>query len=275
MSKAMQFKARIRNIAKESQVPAQAILQNYMLERLLERISLSGYKDKFVLKGGMLIASLVGIDFRTTMDMDATLREHPLSEKSIAQVLLEICGIDLHDEVIFTVEHIEAIRDHDTYGGYRAALAAQYESIRTPLKIDITTGDMLTPNAILYTFPSSFDEKEIEIWAYNLETILAEKVETILRRSILNTRARDFYDVYILVKTHGESLDHAVFKTALDATMKSRVSLEVLQDKAKILQAIQADIPMLQRWERYSREYYYAREINFNEIVRVLNDLLI
>jgi predicted nucleotidyltransferase component of viral defense system len=274
MSKTMQFKARIRNISKESQVSAQAILQNYMLERLLERISLSGYKDKFVLKGGMLIASLVGIDYRTTMDMDATLRDYPLSEKAVQQVLLEICTIDLQDEVIFTLEDIEAIRDHDTYGGYRAALAAQFESIRTPLKIDITTGDMLTPNAILYTFPSSFDEKEIEIWAYNLETIFAEKVETILRRSVLNTRARDFYDVYILIKAQGEALDHSVFKTALSATMKHRDSLEVLQDRAKILRAIQADTFMLQRWERYSREYYYAREINFNEIIRVLIDIL-
>jgi predicted nucleotidyltransferase component of viral defense system len=274
MSKAMQFKARIRNISKESQVPAQAVLQNYMLERLLERISISGYKDKFVLKGGMLIASLVGIDYRTTLDMDATLRDHPLSEKAVQQVLLEICAIDLHDEVIFTLEHIEVIRDHDPYGGYRVALIAQYETIRIPLKIDLTTGDMLTPDAVLYTYPSNFDEKVFEIWAYNLETILAEKVETILRRSVLNTRARDFYDVYILIKSRGNALDHSLFKKALNSTMKNRASLEVLQDKAEILQAIQADTPMLQRWERYSREYYYAREINFDEIIRVLFDLL-
>ena len=274
MSKAMQFKARIKNIAKKSHVPAQAVLQNFMLERLLERISISGYKDKFVLKGGMLIASLVGIDYRTTMDMDATLREYPLSVKLVRQVLLDICAIDLHDEVIFTLEHIEAIRDHDTYGGYRVALIAQYETIRTPLKIDLTTGDMLTPDAVLYTFPSNFDEKVFEIWAYNLETILAEKVETILRRSVLNTRARDFYDVYILIKSQGNALDNSLFKIALDSTMKNRASLEVLQDKPEILQAIQADAPMLQRWERYSREYYYARKINFHEISRVLIDLL-
>jgi predicted nucleotidyltransferase component of viral defense system len=179
MSKAMQLKARIKNLASKNRVPAQAVLQNFMLERLLERISLSKYKDMVILKGGMLIASLVGINSRTTMDMDATLRGYPLTEKAIQAALSEICAIPLGDEVILELDHIAPIREDDEYGGFRVAIIAKYESINTPLKIDITTGDIITPDAIRYAFHSNFENKNIEVWAYNVETILAEKVETI------------------------------------------------------------------------------------------------
>jgi predicted nucleotidyltransferase component of viral defense system len=148
-----------------------------------------------ILKGGMLIASLVGISNRTTMDMDVTLRGYPLSEKTLRESLSEICAIQVDDEVIMVLNHIVPIQEDNEYGGYRAAIIAKYESINTPLKTDITTGDIITPNAIRYTFHSSFEDKLIKAWAYNIESILAEKMETILRRSVLNTRPRDFYDV--------------------------------------------------------------------------------
>ena len=245
-----------------------------MLERLLERISLSLYKENLVLKGGMLIASLVGTAFRTTMDMDATLRARSLDQATIQKMLEEICAFALDDEVRFEFEHLEEIREDDSYGGYRASLIAHFEGIRTPVKIDLTTGDKLTPGAILYQYPSGFEEKTLEIWAYNLETVLAEKVETILRRSTLNTRARDFYDVYLLVGTQGESLDRALFREALIATIAHRKSPVLLAKSAETLQAILADNAMQARWQRYAQKYAYARGVEFSNIIQVVSDLL-
>ncbi|MHB8134937.1 MAG: nucleotidyl transferase AbiEii/AbiGii toxin family protein [Anaerolineaceae bacterium] len=274
MSKAMQLKAKIKNLALKNHVPAQAELQNFMLERLLERISLSKYKDMLILKGGMLIASMVGINSRTTMDMDATLRGYPLTEKAIQAALSEICAIPLGDEVILELDHIAPIREDDEYGGFRVAIIAKYESINTPLKIDITTGDIITPDAIRYAFHSNFENKNIEVWAYNVETILAEKVETILRRSVLNTRPRDFYDVYIIMKTQRQAIHKRIFVTALNATSKKRMSLGALQDKDKILLTIKLDPIMKQRWDRYCKENYYANGIEFDEVIEVLINII-
>jgi predicted nucleotidyltransferase component of viral defense system len=270
MSKAMQLKAQIKNLALINHVPAQAVLQNFMLERLLERISISKYKDVVVLKGGMLIASMVGINSRTTMDMDATLRGSPLSEETIRAAFIDICAIHLDDEVTLVLDHVIPIRDNDEYGGYRVSIIAKYETINTPLKIDITAGDIITPDAIRYVLHSNFENKQIEIWAYNSEMILAEKVETILRRSVLNTRPRDFYDVYIIMKTQRPAINKKVFRTALNATSEKRGSLLALQDKEIILRTIQSDTIMRQRWERYCKENYYAKGIGFDEVIEVL-----
>lgn len=218
MNKSMQLKAKIKNLALKNKIPAQAVLQNFMLERLLERVATSDYRDKIILKGGMLIASMIGIGSRTTMDMDATIRGYSLSNEAIQKAFAEICSIPLNDGVILTLNSITPIRDEDEYGGFRLMINANYETINTPLKVDITTGDIITPEAVRYTFRSNFEEKRIEIWAYNIETILAEKVETILRRSVLNTRPRDFYDVFILMKTHQQMIDKDIFIAALNAT---------------------------------------------------------
>jgi predicted nucleotidyltransferase component of viral defense system len=274
MSKAMQLKAKIKNLALKNHVPAQAVLQNFMLERLLERISLSKYKDMVILKGGMLIASLVGISSRTTMDMDATLRGYPLSEETIREALSEICAMPLDDEVTLVFDHVVPIREDDEYGGYRVALIAKFESINTPLKLDITTGDIITPDAIRYAFQSNFEDKKIEVWAYNIETILAEKVETILRRSVLNTRPRDYYDVYIIMKTQRRAIKKNLFRTALNATAQKRMSLAALRDRDKILQSIQTDTIMRQRWERYCKENYYANGIEFDVVIGILKELV-
>jgi len=274
MSKAMQLKAKIKNLALKNHVPAQAVLQNFMLERLLERISLSKYKDMVILKGGMLIASMVGINSRTTMDMDATLRGYPLTEKAIQAALSEICAIPLGDEVTLELDHIAPIREDDEYGGFRVAIIARIESINTPLKIDITTGDIITPDAIRYAFRSNFEDKDIEVWAYNVETILAEKVETILRRSVLNTRPRDFYDVYIIMKTQRQAIHKKIFISALTATSKKRMSLSTLKDQDKILLTIQSDPTMRQRWDRYCKDNYYANGIEFDEVIEVLIDII-
>ena len=274
MRKAMQLKSRIKNLALKNKIPAQAVLQNFMLERLLERISVSKYKDIFILKGGMLIASMIGIGSRTTMDMDGTIQGYPLLEEAIQNVFTEICSISFSDDVTLTLNSITPIRDEDEYGGYRLMIIAGYEGINTPLKVDITTGDIITPEAVRYTFYSSFEEKRIEIWAYNIETILAEKVETILRRSVLNTRPRDFYDVYILMKTHQHRVDKELFTAALNATARKRASLTALQDQRKILQAIQSDPLMRQRWDLYCRDNFYANDIEFDEVIKSLDEIL-
>lgn len=270
MNKAMQFKVRIKNLATRNHVPAQAVLQTFMLERLLERISQSRYKDMIVLKGGVLIASLVGISSRTTMDMDATLRGYPLSEETIQSAFAEICAITLDDEVAFVLNHTAPIREDDEYGGYRVALVARYESINTSLKIDITTGDIITPAAVRYIFHSNFETKDIEVWAYPIETILAEKIETILRRSVLNTRPRDFYDVYILMKNYQLSVRPEVLSAALLATCDKRGSLGALERKDAILLNIEADQLMRQRWDRYQKDNSYASGITFEDVLGVL-----
>jgi predicted nucleotidyltransferase component of viral defense system len=274
MSKVMQLKDRIKNLALKNHVPAQAILQNLMLERLLERISISKYKDRLILKGGMLIASLVGINCRTTMDMDATLKGNPISEEAIRAAMSEICAIPLDDETKFGLDHIVPIREEDEYGGYRISIIATYESIITPLKIDITIGDVITPGAVRYAFHSNFENKVIEVWAYNIETIMAEKIETILRRSVLNTRPRDFYDIYIIMKTQHKAIDKRVMTAALNATSKKRMSLIALKDKENIIRTIQLDPIMRKRWERYCKENYYANGIGFEEVIKVLTEMI-
>jgi hypothetical protein len=216
----------------------------------------------------------VGISNRTTMDMDATLRGYPLSEEMIRVVFSEICAIPLEDEVTLTLDRILPIREEDEYGGYRVAIVAKYESINTPLKLDITTGDIITPRAVRYQFPSILSNKRIKVWAYNLETILAEKVETILRRSVLNTRPRDFYDVYIIVKTKRQEINTKTFIAALKATSERRGSLQALLGKDRILGTIQSDPIMRQRWERYCKENYYAEDIDFDDAIGAMIELL-
>jgi hypothetical protein len=222
----------------------------------------------------MLIASLVGISSRTTMDMDATLRGYPLSEEAIQKAFGDICAVQLDDDVTFVLDHISPIREADEYGGYRVAIFAKYETIITPLKVDITTGDVITPGAIRYIFQSIFGNQAIEVWVYTLETILAEKVETILRRSVLNTRMRDFYDVYIIMKNQGGLIDWDVFLTALQATSETRESLSALQSKNEILQNILSDPIMRRRWELYCIEYYYAAGIVFDEVLGRLSEIV-
>lgn len=273
MSKAMQLKAKIRNLAQSYHVPAQAILQNYILERFIERISLSSYKNSFIIKGGILIESIVGINNRTTMDLDTTVRGHPLSEAFIKEAILEICSIKLEDGIDFVINHVDPIREDDEYRGFRVSLIGTFESIRTPIKIDITTGDIITPHAVRYTFQSLFTDKEIDVWAYNIETILAEKIETILQRSVFNTRLRDYYDVYIITKTQQDNFDKAIVTKAIITTAKKRGSQSVLQDKEKILLDIQSDPTMKRRWELYCNEFDYANGISFDNVIDAIKTL--
>lgn len=270
MKNAMQLKALIRNIAKEKGIVPQALLQNYMLERLLERISVSSHRDKFILKGGMLIAAMVGLDSRTTMDMDATLRGMPLNEKTVRETLAEILSLDLDDGVIFTLTSVTAIREADAYGGYRASVTAVFDTIRVALKIDLTTGDKITPREIAFRFALMFEDRCIDIMAYNPETVLAEKYETILRRSAMNTRMRDFYDVYTLMNFQVRNIDKKVFQEAIRATAAARESSAVLADADTVLNLLADDATMQSRWALYQEEFSYARDIPWDDIIRAV-----
>ena len=269
---AMSLKARIRNLSKEKNVSAQVILQNYMFERFLERLSKSDFKNNFILKGGMLIASIVGIDSRSTMDMDATVKNYPISADSLTRAISEICNIEIPDDVGFYFSGIEPIRDDDMYGGYRVLLRATYDTIVTPLSIDITTGDAITPHEVLYLYKMIFEKSAIGIWAYNIETVLAEKVETILNRGELNTRPRDFYDVYILVNT--QKFDGAIFAEALKETVNHRNTAHIFSDIRDRIEIIRSSRALRDRWTKYSENYMYAKDIAYENTVDALVKLI-
>lgn len=204
MKNAMQLKDLIKNLAREKHISAQLILQNYMLERFLERLSLSPYRKNYIIKGGFLIASMVGLDTRATMDMDATIKCYPVKEDTIRKMIEEILGVFVEDTITFSLNSIHEIRENDDYPGYRVSLSAKYEGMTVPLKLDITSGDKITPKEIEYSYKLMWENRSISVLAYNLSTIIAEKLETILSRADQNTRPRDYYDVYILTKLQGE-----------------------------------------------------------------------
>lgn len=273
-AKAMSLKAKIRNIAKSKNIPAQVILQNYMFERFLNRLSVSAYKEKFVLKGGMLVAALVGLDNRATMDLDTTLKNLPLTPESIENALNEIFEIDLKDDVIFKLKGVSPIREDDIYGGYRVVLDAIYETIITPMTIDVSTGDVITPNAVKFNFTGIFDDElKFELWAYNIETVLAEKVETILRRNVFNTRPRDFYDTYILITT--QEFDKKLFAEALEKTIEHRGTRNQINDYMDTLAIIENSKDLRRMWSNYQKQFAYAKDISFEDTCKSVNELII
>lgn len=273
MRNAMSLKARLRNLAREKNLPAQVILQNYMFERLLVRLSKSEYRDKFILKGGMLVAAIVGLDNRATMDLDATLNHMPLTPGAIQNALEQICALPADDGVGFALGAISPIREDDIYGGYRVSLSARFETITAPLTIDISTGDVITPAAVRFSFSEIFDpDRSFELWAYTIETVLAEKVETILRRGVFNTRPRDFYDAYILAAT--QQYDPAVFRTALKATAEHRGTAAQIADVESILQSIGESPELRAMWEKYQGQFGYAKGISFDRILAEVKRIL-
>ena len=237
-------------------------MQNYMLERLLERISLSPYKHNFILKGGFLISAIVGLDTRTTMDLDTTIKGFTLTHEAIRTIFTDICAVPITDDVNFELVGISDIRETDDYPGIRVALKANYLPISVPLTVDVTTGDMITPREMEYTFPLLFDDRTISILAYNLETVLAEKLETVLSRNIANTRPRDYYDIHILYALRGSECDKTMLRHALERTTQKRGSGMILTDYNEIIKEIRESSKL---WEKYRREYQYAKDISFDD----------
>ena len=271
---AMSLKAIINNIAKENKVSAQSVLQTYMLERLLERISISKYKDNFILKGGMLISAMLGIDSRTTMDMDTTIKGLKLTEENISNIIKEICNIKIDDGVTFEVQKIELIREDDDYGGYRITLKANYmESMPVIMKIDITTGDKITYKEIKYSFDLMLEDRKIQIWSYNLETVIAEKFESIIKRGILGTRIRDYYDVYMLLNTQTKNINFNTLKDAIYSTAEYRNTINIIKDWSKIIEQLDNSDIMKKQWERYKKDNFFAKEIKYEDLIENLKQV--
>jgi len=270
LKNAMQLKGLVKNIAKEKKISAQLVLQNYMLERFLERISLSSYRDNFIIKGGFLIASMVGLDSRATMDMDATIKGYPVNEETIRKMIEEVMTISVNDNITFMFRSIGEIREGDEYTGYRVALDAVYEKMAVPLKLDITTGDKITPKEIEYDYRLMFEDRTIRVLAYNLPTILAEKLETVISRGDQNTRPRDYYDIYILTKLQSDNISLDSLRLALRATAERRGSVEIIKQYRIIMQVVKSSDVMNYQWNNYRENFEYADGIEFEETCDVV-----
>ncbi|MBQ0013773.1 MAG: nucleotidyl transferase AbiEii/AbiGii toxin family protein [Oscillospiraceae bacterium] len=274
MKNAMQLKAIMKNIAKDKNISAQLVLQNYMMERLLERVSLSEYKDKFIIKGGFLIASLVGLDTRATMDIDATVKGYPVEESTVREMFKKICDIQIEDDITFSFVNIEEIREGDKYKGYRVSITADYPPMSVPLKLDITAGDVITPREINYKYKMMLEDKYIPLLAYNVETILAEKIETIISRSDQNTRPRDYYDVYIIWKLKRDEIDFSKLNKALVATANKRGSQGLLDQYRSIMDVVKSSETMQSFWNKYQKSYTYAKDIAFKDTCEAVVEIM-
>ncbi len=268
-----QLKGAIRNIAKEKNLRTQEVLQIFFFERILARLSASPYKTNFILKGGLLISSMIGISERTTIDMDTTVRGIPMEEDTIERIVNEILGIDADDGITFSFTKIESIREDDVYNNFRVHLTASYGKIQNKMKIDITTGDQITPSAVKYNFHSLFSENDIPIMAYTLETILAEKYETILRRNISNTRARDFYDLYALFHLYHDRINLSYFQLAVKHTSAKRGSSELMPQYEGLCKMISAEPDLLAQWNAYTEDFSYAAFLSFQDVTQNVIDV--
>ena len=235
------IKGKIRSMAEKKNLKSQEVLQIYFFERFLERLSKSNYKNNFVIKGGFLISSLIGIENRTTMDMDTTIKGIALKEEKTKEIVQEIININADDGIKFEIKDISYIREEDEYENFRISLIANVGKTKNPMKLDLTTGDAITPKEIEYTYPCIFSKENIKIMAYPLETILAEKYETIIRRNITTTRMRDFYDLYTLYKLKKDEIDYKILKEAIERTSDKRGSQEIMQNYEEIIEDIKED----------------------------------
>lgn len=269
-----QLKALVRNISKGDSGKAQVIIRNYVMERFLERLSLSQYRNIMILKGGTLVAAMVGLDNRSTMDVDATLKNLPLNEDSARKIVEEITAIHIEDGMIFEIKSVTPIMDEADYSGIRIMLDTAIETMHTPLKIDFSTGDVITPREVSYSFRLLFEERTISILAYNLETVLAEKLETLLARGTANTRMRDYYDIYVLTNTQEHNIDNATLKEAFVNTSAKRGSIGLLSDVHLILKEVAESTVLIDRWKNYQRKFDYAADVLWADVMESVSCLV-
>ena len=272
-SNANSFKAKIKNMAKDRGIPAQQLQQNFLIEQVLKLIAKSSYKDSFIVKGGYLIGQLIGLDKRTTMDLDVTLKGTTLSQENLITIFEEILS-DSDDIFSFEVDKLEPIRQDDEYGGFSLKLNATFDTLREVVFIDITTGDKITPREITYSMPSLFTNETIEVWTYNLETVLAEKLETIISRGVASTRPRDRYDLFTLYHIRNDEINFDVLREALANTVEKRGSKEAIDIWENQLNSIETDEYQKQLWTRYQRQFKYAQDISFEKSVQIVRELM-
>ena len=267
MKSATAVKAKIKNKTGGNSDKSQIMLRIYLMERLLERVSLSKYRDNFVLKGGLLVSSLVGVDMRSTMDVDTTVKSLPMNKKSVQKILEEIMAIEVEDGVSFRISKVQDIMEGHEYEGLRFMIECSMERLRQTIKIDISTGDEITPGAIAYKLPLIIEDRSIDLWAYNLETILAEKLETLMVRGEANTRMRDFYDIHVLIQQDIETVDRETLKAAFYATCKNRGSTEQIGTINDVISKIASDETMKQQWDNYRKTNYYVGTLEWDDVI--------
>lgn len=262
-----QLKDLIKNLAHKNSADSQILLRSYITERFLERLSDSKYKNNFIIKGGMLISAMVGIKNRSTMDLDASIKGFSLNMDELKSVVESICSINLNDGVTFEIKSLAEIMDEADYPGIRISMNGFYDGIRTPVKLDISTGDVITPNEIVFSYQLMFENRKINLWSYNIETVLAEKLESMIARTITNTRMRDFYDVYLLTKIYSEVIDYKILNLALKATSTKRNTITLMDNAEKVFDELLTDSGIINLWQRYQSNYNYANGISWNTVV--------
>ena len=263
-----------KKLAKESGLTQLELYQRFMFERILERISLSEYNENFILKGGLLLSAMLGINSRSTRDMDISIKGIDVSEEKMVQVLNEILSLDIGDGVKFEMVNVTDIRADDEYGGNKYHLVGKLENLKVALEIDISTGDEITPKELNYEYISIFENKKIYIDTYNIETILAEKIETILRRGKYNARMKDYYDVYFFLTKLKNEINLEIFKQALNNTLRKREAFDYYNDYKQILNGLTNDERINNYWNTYKKKTKYAQNIEFNDIIKALEEFL-
>ena len=268
-----QLKALVRNSSHGDNAKAMTLIRNFVMERFLERISLSKYSGNLILKGGLLVASMVGLENRATMDIDTTIRNYNLSAENMRKMVEDIIAVSLDDGIQFAVKSVESIMDEAEYPGIRFKLEAVLDTMKTPLKMDISTDDVITPGEVNYEYKLMFEERSIPLLAYNLETVLAEKMETIISRGTLNTRMRDYYDLMILNVVKSDAINYADLAKALGATSRKRNSYELLLNSRHILEQIKSDAGLMEQWGIYQHKFDYAADYAWEDIVKNVEQL--
>lgn len=269
-----QIKGRIKSVAKQNNADARTLMRIYMMERFLERLAQSEYRDNFIIKGGILVTAMIGVAHRSTMDIDTSMKNLNLSAEDALRVVNQVKDIDLDDGVSFEVKDVSNIMDEMEYPGIRVTMNANVGRLITPLKIDISTGDVITPRAIEFNYDLLLEDRSIKLWSYNLETILAEKLQTVLARGILNTRMRDFYDIRMLVDTYEDKVNKAVLKDAFAATCKKRGTDNLQEQAEEIVKIIEADEQIQVLWRAYQKKYSYAAEIDYASVINGVRKLM-
>ena len=262
------LKAKASNLAKQTNIPNKYIIQNFMFEALLKRISNSDYKDKFIIKGGLLLSSIFGVNLRSTMDLDTTIKGLPLNKSTITKVITEIINIDLKDNITFEIENIKDIREEDLYSGYNVNLKADFDGLKTNLMIDITTGDIITYKEVEFKYNTLFDNDTINIMTYNYETIIAEKFESIISRNIDNTRMKDYYDLYMFVNLKWNDINKETLRKAIINTSKNRETLSYIENANDYINLIEDDSKLKLLWNNYQKNYEYANDISFEDTIK-------
>ncbi|WP_314450442.1 nucleotidyl transferase AbiEii/AbiGii toxin family protein [uncultured Granulicatella sp.] len=273
MKTSEQIKGAIRNISKKTGVNANSLLQMCLFEGILEKISKSKYKNHFILKGGLLISSLIGVEMRSTLDMDTTIRGLPMNEENISKILQEILEIYIDADIVYRLVKLERIRIEDFYEDFSATISCRYGKINTNLNIDITTGDIITPNEVQYFYEKILEEGSISILTYTIETIIAEKFETISSRNITTTRARDFYDLYMLYNLYKSKIDKNILKEAITLTSQHRNSYSLVLQNKEIVKLFYQSDSLKNLWAKYVQNNSYAKDISFNDTISIYEEI--